>query len=63
MIEKSSVDIAELDIIDFRSIFIKTDIGEIGIRQTGDGIRVSMDGKDIVIKMNGENAFTIKEDK
>jgi len=63
MIEKSSVDIAELDIADFRSIFVETNIGEIGISQTADGVRISLSGKNMVMKMHGENSFTLKEDK
>jgi len=57
------MDIAELDISDFRSVFISTNLGEISISQSDDGLRISVDGKPFVIKMSGENSLFLKEDK
>lgn len=56
-------DIAELNIEDFRYIFVKTPIGEIGIGKTDEGVRISIDGENFVIKIHGENSFTIKVEK
>jgi len=58
-----SQEVAELNIDDFRSIFIQTDLGEIGITETKEGVRFSLDGSTIVIKFSGNNSFTMKKDK
>jgi len=58
-----SQEVAELNIDDFRSIFIQTEIGEIGITETEEGVRFSLDGETTVIKFAGNNSFTMKKDK
>ena len=58
------VDIAELNIEDFRGIFIQTDLGEMSITKVEGGIRVSFTEGEFLMKIRGENAFElIKEEK